>query len=145
MRLRIISDGAWMPPRLAPAPKREFNIFQLNRLGRMVQHAVGGPCLRRRGRGRVRSWAVIEYINTYLASDLSVTELAGVACLSPYHFGKMFKRSMGRTIHQFVTDRRIERAKSLLKSTPLNLLEIAAIVAFLNRVTSTPFSSAGSE
>ena len=30
-----------------------FNIFEFNRLGRMVQHAVGSPCFRRRGRGRV--------------------------------------------------------------------------------------------
>jgi AraC family transcriptional regulator len=72
----------------------------------------------------------MEYIDTYLSSDLSVDELADVACLSPYHFGKMFKRSMGQSVHTFVTRRRIERSKFLLKSSALSLGEVGAIVGF---------------
>ena len=73
---------------------------------------------------------VLDYIEAYLDSDLSLTELSAVACLSPYHFGKMFKRSTGQSAHQYVLARRLERAKSLLSSRALTLAEIAPTVGF---------------
>src|ERR1700744_106803 len=73
---------------------------------------------------------VLDYIEEYLESDLSVTDLAEVACLSPYHFGKMFKRSMEQSVHQYVIARRIERAKTLLIPQTLSLAEIALAVGF---------------
>jgi AraC family transcriptional regulator len=82
------------------------------------------------GLGRERLSRVIDYIDTYLANDLSVGELSGVACLSPYHFGKMFKRAMEQSVHQYVTARRIDRSKSLLSSRALSLSEIALSVGF---------------
>lgn len=73
---------------------------------------------------------VIDYIETYLGDDLSVVELSNIACLSPYHFGKMFKCSMGTSVHQYVLSRRVERAKSMLLSRTLALSEIALVVGF---------------
>jgi AraC family transcriptional regulator len=73
---------------------------------------------------------VVDYIETYLESDLSLMELSGVACLSPYHFGKMFKRSTAQSVHQYVIARRLERAKLLLKSRAMRPSEIALAVGF---------------
>jgi AraC family transcriptional regulator len=73
---------------------------------------------------------VIDYIETYLANDLSLTELSGVAHLSSYHFGKMFKRSTGMSVHRYVTARRLERAKLLLSARRVPLVEIALAVGF---------------
>ncbi len=77
-----------------------------------------------------RMKSTLDYIETYLAEDLSVIELSNIACLSPYHFGKMFKRSMGTSVHQYVLSRRIERAKSMLLSRRFALSEIALVVGF---------------
>jgi AraC family transcriptional regulator len=82
------------------------------------------------GLTRDRLARVVEYIEAHLATDLSVAELAGVACLSPYHFGKMFRHSMGESVHRYVTRRRTEAAKTLLRSGILSLLEIAETVGF---------------
>ena len=82
------------------------------------------------GLSRERLSRVIDYIETYLANDLSGTELSNLACLSPYHFGKMFKRTMKLNVHQYVTTRRIERAKELLSSRILTLSDIALSVGF---------------
>jgi AraC family transcriptional regulator len=82
------------------------------------------------GLTRDRMKRVLDYIETYLAEDLSVIELSHIACLSPYHFGKMFKCSMGTSVHQYVLRRRIERAKSMLLSRKLPLSEIALVVGF---------------
>ena len=71
---------------------------------------------------------VLDYIEEYLENDLSVVHLAEVACLSPFHFGKMFKRSMEQSVHQYVIARRVERAKTLLMSQARPLAEIALAV-----------------
>lgn len=82
------------------------------------------------GLTRDRMARVLDYIEVYLAKDLSLIELSAVACLSSYHFGKMFKRSMGQSVHQYVIKRRLDRAKSLLYSRSLPLAEIALAVGF---------------
>jgi len=77
-----------------------------------------------------RMTRVLDYIEAYLGNDLSLMELSAVAGLSSYHFGKMFKRSTGQCVHQFVIACRLERAKSLLSSRTLPLAEIALAVGF---------------
>ena len=46
---------------------------------------------------------------------LTVTELAAVACLSPFHFLRSFKRLYGQTPHRALMDIRIREAKKLLR------------------------------
>jgi AraC family transcriptional regulator len=76
---------------------------------------------------------VMEYIEAHLTSELSVAELAAVACLSPYHFGRMFRRSTGESVHRYVTRRRIERSQELLRTSVLSLAEIAEGVGFTDQ------------
>jgi len=38
---------------------------------------------------------VLDYINAHLDQDLTLAELAGVACLSPCHFSRSFKEAIG--------------------------------------------------
>jgi len=76
---------------------------------------------------------VLEYIDAYLADDLSINTLAGVACLSSYHFGKMFRRSTGVTAHAYVTQKRLARAEQLLRSSSLSLSEVALASGFYDQ------------
>jgi len=73
---------------------------------------------------------VSTYIEEHLAEDLSLSELAAVAYLSPYHFARLFKASTGFAPHQYVIGRRIERAKLLLSTTNWSLTAIAHAVGF---------------
>jgi AraC family transcriptional regulator len=73
---------------------------------------------------------VSTYIEEHLAEDLSLSELAAVAYLSPYHFARLFKASTGFAPHQYVIGRRIERAKLLLSTTNWSLAAIAHAVGF---------------
>jgi AraC family transcriptional regulator len=63
---------------------------------------------------RPRLRRVIEYIEESLGHELRIAELAGVAGMSPYYFGKLFKDSTGWTVHQYVLKRRVQRATHLL-------------------------------
>ena len=85
---------------------------------------------RRRGLDRERLTRVVEYMDAHLANDLSLEELAGIACLSSYHFGRMFKVSTGQSVHQFVLRGRIERSKALLAQEETSLAQVAAAVGF---------------
>lgn len=66
-----------------------------------------------------------EYINEHLEDDLSLSDLAEVAAMSPHHFARQFKQTTGLSPHQYVTSRRVEQAKLLLAKTNLSVTEIA--------------------
>jgi AraC family transcriptional regulator len=76
---------------------------------------------------------VIAYIHEYLDRDLRLAELARIAQLSPYHFSRLFKQSMGLAPHQYHTQCRVERAKQLLLSGELTLPEVACAVGFASQ------------
>jgi AraC family transcriptional regulator len=76
---------------------------------------------------------VLEYIHANLDSNLGVAEIARVAFISPYHFGKLFKQSTGQTLHQYVLAHRIRRAESLLATSDVGLAEIAYRVGLANQ------------
>lgn len=58
---------------------------------------------------------VLDYVEANLAGEITLADLAGVACLSPYHFSRCFKRATGEGAHRHVMRRRVERAKALLR------------------------------
>ena len=96
------------------------------------QHSsVKQPSLPRSvGLDRATLRRVSTYIEEHLAEDLSLSALAAVAYLSPYHFARLFKASTGFAPHQYVIGRRIERAKLLLSTTNWSLTAIAHAVGF---------------
>ncbi len=73
---------------------------------------------------------VTDYISDHLHLDLKLTTLSTIAQISPYHFLRLFKQSFGITPHQYILQQRIDRAKVLLKSSPLDISEIALRVGF---------------
>ncbi|MEM7624927.1 MAG: AraC family transcriptional regulator, partial [Planctomycetota bacterium] len=79
-------------------------------------YATQGPKTQKQpGRMSAREFeAVRDYVEAHLAEDLTLAELAGAACLSVSHFSRQFKRTTGRTPHQYVMERRVERVKALL-------------------------------
>jgi|SRR5579862_4869960 len=54
------------------------------------------------------------FIDKRYAERIDVSNIAGEACFSEYHFIRLFKRAYGDTPHQYLTRVRIERAKALL-------------------------------
>lgn len=76
---------------------------------------------------------VSEFIDANLESDLTLTELAQAAELSPYHFARSFKQTTGVTPIQFLMQRRIETAKQLLADERLPIIEVSARAGFKNQ------------
>jgi AraC-like DNA-binding protein len=76
---------------------------------------------------------VRDYIEAHLTERLSLHEIAEVACLSPYHFSRSFKQSMGVGPHHYIVQRRIEKAKILMRRTGHPLGLIAQEVGFTDQ------------
>ena len=64
---------------------------------------------------------VLDHIEAHLADRIELHALADAACLSPFHFARMFKTSFGVAPHAWVMQRRLERARNLLAEGRLAL------------------------
>ncbi|MGK7936195.1 MAG: helix-turn-helix domain-containing protein [Xenococcaceae cyanobacterium] len=58
--------------------------------------------------------------------------------MSPYHFGKLFKQSTGKSPHQYVLQCRVERSQQLLADEKLSLAEITQTAKLCNQSYSKP-------
>jgi AraC-like DNA-binding protein len=58
---------------------------------------------------------ITDYMKANLHQDLTLVELSAIDQISPYHFLRLFKKSLGVTPHQYILQRRIDRAKELLQ------------------------------
>jgi len=79
-------------------------------------------------------WArVRDYIEAHLDDRLTLADLAAVACLSPYHFSRSFKLAVGVGPQRYITRRRLERAKTLMRRTNRSLAWIAQEAGFTDQ------------
>lgn len=84
--------------------------------------------------------AVLAHVEEQMGQHpLTLNELATVAGVSPFHFSRAFKAATGCPPHRFVVERRIERAKELIRKGGLGLAEIAQATGFADQAH---FSSA---
>ncbi|MGQ3055341.1 MAG: helix-turn-helix domain-containing protein [Roseateles sp.] len=74
---------------------------------------------------------VLDFVDAHLDSaTLSLRQLAAQAHLSEFHFARMFRASMGCSVHDWVAARRLDRARTLLRETALPLVDIAAACGY---------------
>jgi AraC family transcriptional regulator len=73
---------------------------------------------------------VDEIIEARMDAGLTVGELASHLGLSSGFFHRAFKAGTGKTPHDYINDRRISRARLLLRRAPLGLAEIATASGF---------------
>ena len=52
------------------------------------------------------------------------------ACLSPFHFQRLFSRTFGETPHEFLTRLRMDRARKLLAAGDLPVTEVCLEVGY---------------
>ena len=79
----------------------------------------------------------LQRVRNYLAAnchlELDNDGLARMASYSPWHFIRAFRAAYQQTPHAFLVDQRLQRARRLLRSSPLAISEIALASGFENR------------
>jgi AraC family transcriptional regulator len=84
-------------------------------------------------RGGLAAWQqkrVAEYVEEHLADEFSLSALAELAGLSPFHFSRAFKQSFGLPPHRYLSSRRIDRAKDLLVQRDMSVTQIGVQLGF---------------
>jgi AraC family transcriptional regulator len=76
---------------------------------------------------------VLSFIEEQLSEDLSLERIAAVAGISSSHMNTLFRQSMGLPVHQYVIQRRVELAKSLLLESGMSITEIALAAGFTHQ------------
>ena len=74
---------------------------------------------------RARDLLAAEY-----QSSISLQQAASEACLSPFHFHRLFRATFGETPHDFLTARRMDRARRLLASGEMTVTEVCFDVGY---------------
>jgi AraC-like DNA-binding protein len=86
---------------------------------------------------RVTDPAVLErlnrarkFIDVCYDLPLNLDEISSHACFSRYHFLRLFRQAFNKTPHQYLVERRIERAKELLRGDDLRVTDVCFEVGF---------------
>jgi AraC family transcriptional regulator len=82
------------------------------------------------GLSRTQRQRVLAHIRGHLQEDLSLSALAAVVHLSPYHFARMFRAAVGVPPHRYVTGQRVAEARRLLASGRYTVEQVARRVGF---------------
>ena len=64
--------------------------------------------------------SILVYIQNNLQHDISIDQLAGMACFSKDHFARIFKSIIGMAPCEFIIRKRIEKAQFLLLTTDMS-------------------------
>ncbi|QTH43062.1 response regulator [Cohnella sp. LGH] len=76
-----------------------------------------------------------EYIDTHLAEDVSLAKLAGIVHLNPSYLSRLYKRTAGIGLSEYINMARTEKAKELLKHSAYKIYEISAMVGYDSRLS----------
>ena len=78
----------------------------------------------------VVSSRIVDYIRSRLGHEITLTELADVAGLSPHYFLQIFRNTFGMTPHRYLLSERIKEAKDLLRRDHGSISEIGLDLGF---------------
>lgn len=91
------------------------------------------PLCAKTDRIRLPIWKIrriTDYIEGNLDADIRLSDLANIAGLSAFHFGRVFKQATGISPYHFLRDRRIERSRALLVENNLDIAQVALLCGF---------------
>ena len=83
--------------------------------------------------GAVHLRKALAYIQTHFAEKLLLADIAQAAGVHPVYLQRLFRQTLGRTVVEYLTERRIERAAYLLRHTDVPAAQIAMQSGFGSR------------
>lgn len=100
----------------------------------LVSRHTSGLAYRTRGAlGKEMLDQLKDYVVAHLDEPIEVATLASIAGRSPFHFTRVFTRSVGMTPHRYVVHLRLQRAIELVRDGRSGLAEIAARTGFADQ------------
>jgi AraC-like DNA-binding protein len=75
----------------------------------------------------------IDYIDAHLSQRILLADMAKAAGHTRMHFAAQFRVATGISPHEYLLQRRIERAQTLLRSSEAPIVDVALEVGFANQ------------
>ena len=72
----------------------------------------------------------IRYISTHLDESLDLKHIARVACVSPFHFHRLFKQETTLTLKKFIESLKVEKAFQMLLKPEIKVQEVAVYMGY---------------
>jgi AraC family transcriptional regulator len=107
-----------------------LSLVLMHELIRLEQTTSGAAGQLRGGLPARQQKRLAEFIDEHLAEEISLATLAGLVDLSLFHFARAFKQSFGVPPHRYHMDRRMDRARSLLRRSTLSVTQIGSQIGF---------------
>jgi AraC-like DNA-binding protein len=101
-----------------------------------VARAYGGALPGRIDIGCLAPWQVrriSDWVDANMHAPMSIGDIAGVLGLSPSYFARAFLKTTGLPPHRWLLQRKLLRAKQLLRGTSLPLTEISSTCGFADQ------------
>lgn len=76
---------------------------------------------------------VIAFVEENLSGRIAISELARIARVSQGHFARAFRKHFGRSPSEYVIERRVDLARTLMRTTAQGLSEIALDCGFADQ------------
>jgi AraC family transcriptional regulator len=92
--------------------------------------AHSAPQVYKGGLAPYRMKRVTDFIHAHIEKEITLNDLAQDIRLSPSYFCNLFRKTSGKTPHQFVLHCRIQHAKALLAKPSHSILDIALASGF---------------
>jgi two-component system response regulator YesN len=117
------------PAKVAELAGRMIGLMERRRAGREGPTAAPGPDAAP-GPGTPLADLIVRYVEEHLSEDISNEILSSFFHYSQNYLGQVFKRDKEVSISEFVTQKRIDEAKRILREEYLNVSEVAYRVGF---------------
>jgi AraC family transcriptional regulator len=95
------------------------------------------PIERRHRLDERRLRRVFDYVEEHLADDIAVADLANVASLSIFYFTRAFSAAVGMPPHRYVSQRRLEWARTMIAAGGTSIAEMAFLCGFSSQSSFT--------
>jgi AraC family transcriptional regulator len=103
-------------------------------IGGLTERHATAPLHRARGQlSKAHLKRIRDHILAHLHEPIEVGALAGIAGRSPFHFSRVFSRTVGMTPHRYVVHLRLRRALEMLRTGNAGLAEIAVATGFADQ------------
>lgn len=77
------------------------------------------------------NWAeVMKYIDDNITTDITLKDVASIACLEATYFSRLFKKKTGIGFLEYITQKRMLRAQKLLTHTQMHVKEIMYALSY---------------
>jgi AraC-like DNA-binding protein len=106
-----------------PAPRSAEHLSPVNASTGLAPHGLSARALER----------ALAYIHDHLCENFTLADLARAACISRFHFARLFRASLGSSPMEYVLKTRMEAAKQMLARGDQKIAATAAALGFFDQ------------